>query len=82
MGSDKVKGAPTLNAYSRNDWEVYFDVVATTLAAKPHTARRRARDMAKLCPYADVAALGLARVRAAIKAFAGTAKPTNRSRWH
>ena len=72
-----------MTAYSRDDWEVYFDVVATTLAARPHTARRRAREMAKLCPYADVAALGLARVRAAIDAYVATAaEPRNRSRWH
>jgi hypothetical protein len=82
MGSYEVTGAPTLEAYSRDEWEMYFDAVATSLAAKPHTARRRAQEMAKLCPYADVAATGLARVKAASEAYVDTAGPVDRSRWH
>ena len=68
--------------YSRREWATYFDAVAVGLVAKPHTARRRANDMAKLCPYADVAAAGLARVKAAIEAYADLTGPKDRSKWH
>ena len=71
-----------MDAYSRNEWKAYFDAVALSLIAKPHTARRRARDMARLCPYADVAAAGLARVKAAIEAHAVTIGPKDRAKWH
>ena len=80
MGSHDVMGAPTLDAYSREEWKAYFDAVA--LIPKPHTARRRANDMAKLCPYADVAAAGLATVKAAIKAAEDMAGPKDRAKWH
>ena len=63
MGSHDVTGVTTLDAYSREEWKAYFDAVA--LIPKPHTARRRASAMAKLCPYADVAAAGLATVKVA-----------------
>ena len=80
MGSHDVMGAPTLDAYSREEWKAYFDAVA--LIPKPHTARRRASAMAKLCPYADVAAAGLATVKAAIKAAEDMAGPKDRAKWH
>jgi hypothetical protein len=82
MGSHTVTGAPTLDAYSRDEWETYFDAVAARLMAQPHTARRRARDMAKLCPYADVAAAGLAKVKAAIDAHVDMTGPKDRTKWH
>ena len=69
MGSYEPTGAPTVEPYSRNEREMYFNAVATTLAAKLCTARRRANGMAKLRPYTDVAAAGLARGKAAIKAY-------------
>lgn len=69
-----------MNGYSRDEWKAYFDAVA--LIPKHHTARRRASDMAKLCPYADVAASGLARVKAAIKASEDIAGPKDRAKWH
>ena len=52
------------------------------LLLKPHTARRRAGEVAKSCPYEDIAADGLAKVKAAIKAKAAHAsephsKPAN-----
>jgi hypothetical protein len=54
----------------------YFDAIATgELLLKPHTARRRAGEVARSCPYEDVAAAGLAKVKAAIKAQAGVAAP-------
>ncbi|WP_204263000.1 hypothetical protein, partial [Methylobacterium sp. BTF04] len=74
--------APALDAYSRDEWEAYFDAVATGLIAQPHTARRRANDMARLCPYADVAAAGLARVKAAIEAYIDMVGPKDRAKWH
>jgi hypothetical protein len=77
-----VTRAPAMDAYSRDEWKAYFDAVAVELIAKPHTARRRARDMAKFCPYADVAAAGLARVKAAIEAQASMLGPKDRSKWH
>ena len=54
----------------------YFDAIATgELLLKPHTARRRAGEVARSCPYEDVAAAGLAKVKAAIKAQAVMATP-------
>jgi hypothetical protein len=82
MGSQNTTGGPTLEPYSRDEWKAYFDAVAVGLVAKPHTARRRARDMAKLCPYADVAAAGLARVNAAIEAYVDMTGPEDRNKWH
>lgn len=82
MGSYDVMGALALDAYSRNEWKAYFDAVASGLMTKPHTARRRAKDMAALCPYANVAAAGLARVKAAIDANVGMAGSKDRSQWH
>lgn len=82
MGSHNVTGARPSDAYSRDEWKAYFDAVAVGLVAKPHTARRRASDMAKLCPYADVAAAGLARVKAAIDAHVDMTGPTDRAQWH
>lgn len=82
MGSHDVMGATTLDAYSRDEWKMYFDAVAVGLVAKPHTARRRARDMAKLCPYADIAEAGLAKVKAAIEAHVDMVGPKDRSQWH
>jgi hypothetical protein len=71
-----------LDAYSRDEWVAYFDAVAVGLLAQPRTAQRRANDMAKLCPYADVAAAGLARVKAAIKAHVNMTGPKDRAKWH
>ena len=82
MGSDDELGAPTLDAYSRDEWKAYFEAVAVGLVTKPHTARRRARDMAAVCPYADVAAAGLARVKAAIEAHVDMVGPKDRAKWH
>ena len=49
-------------------WMAYFDALATgPLLAKPHTARRRAGEMARICPYPDIAFAGLAKVRIALK---------------
>jgi len=61
---------------------MYFDAVAAGLIAKPHTARRRGHEMAKLCPYADVAAAGLARVNAAIEAHVDMVGPKDPAKWH
>ena len=74
--------APTLEAYNRDEWKAYFDAVAVGLVAKPQTARRRASDMAKLCPYADVATAGLAKVKAAIEAYVDMIGPKERAKWH
>ena len=82
MRSRNTTGAPALEPYSRDEWKMYFDAVASGLVAEPHTARRRARDMAKLCPYADVAAAGLARVQAAIEAYVDMVGPKDRNKWH
>ena len=73
---------PELKGYNRREWVAYFDAIATGLVAKPHTARRRARDMAKLCPYADVAEAGLAKVNAAIEAYVDLTGPEDRAKWH
>jgi hypothetical protein len=60
----------------RRYWAAYFDAIATgELLLKPHTARRRAGEVARSCPYGDVAAAGLAKVKAAIKAQAAMAAP-------
>ena len=71
-----------LEGYNRREWVAYFDAIAAGLKAKPHTARRRAKDMADLCPYADVAAAGLAKVKAAIEAHVDLVGPKDRRRWH
>ena len=71
-----------LKGYNRREWVAYFDAIAAGLMAKPHKARRRAKDMAALCPYADVAAAGLAKVKAAIDANVGMAGSKDRSQWH
>lgn len=50
-------------------WTAYFDALATgPLLAKPHTARRRAGEGARMCPYPEVAVAGLAKVRSALEA--------------
>lgn len=55
----------------RRYWTAYFDAIATgDLLSKPHTARRRAGEVAKSCPYDDIAVDGLARVKAALQAQA------------
>jgi hypothetical protein len=82
MGSRKVMGEPASDAYSRDEWKAYFDAIAAGLMAKPHTARRRAKEMAALCPYADVAAAGLAKVKAAITAHEDMTGPKDRLKWH
>lgn len=62
------RGGPSLGRWY---WTAYFDAIATgDLLLKPHTARRRAGEVAKSCPYDDIAAAGLAKVKAAIKARA------------
>jgi hypothetical protein len=67
------RGEPSLG---RGYWAAYFDAIATgELLLKPHTARRRAGEVARNCPYEDVAAAGLAKVKAAIKAQAIMAAP-------
>ena len=51
----------------RGYWTAYFDALATgPLLAKPHTVRRRAGDMARACPYPEVAAAGLMKIRTAL----------------
>ena len=63
--------SPAGHRFTRRDWATYFDAIASgELLAKPHTARRRAGEAARTCPYEDVAAAGLAKVQAAIKAKA------------
>ena len=62
------RGGPPLG---RRYWRAYFDAIATgDLLLKPHTARRRAGEVAKSCPYEDIAADGLAKVKVALKAKA------------
>jgi len=64
------------SSLGRRYWAAYFDAIATgELLLKPHTARRRAGEVARSCPYEDVAAAGLAKVKAAIKAQAVMAAP-------
>jgi len=41
----------------------------------PRTARRRAGDLARICPYPDVAAAGLEKVKTALKAQAASTSP-------
>jgi len=48
-------------------WVLYFNAIATgPLLTKPHRARRLAQEGARNCPYPDIAAAGLAKVKAAI----------------
>lgn len=48
-------------------WRAYFEAIATgELVLRPHTARRRAGEAARICPYLDIASAGVARVKAAI----------------
>ena len=48
-------------------WRAYFEAIATgELILRPHTARRRAGEAARSCPYPDIALAGVARVNAAI----------------
>ena len=68
--------------YNRREWVAYFDAIAAGLMAKPHTAWRRAKDMAALCPYEDVGAAGLAKVKAAIEAHVDVVGPKDRAKWH
>ncbi len=82
MRSHEGTGRSGPEGYSRREWETYFEAVAIGLVAKPHTARRRASEMAKLCPYADVAAAGLARVNAAIDGYVDLVGPKDRAQWH
>ena len=61
--------SPAGHRFTRRDWATYFDAIASgELIAKPHTARRRAGEAARSCPYEDIAAAGLAKVKAAIRA--------------
>ena len=63
----KLSGPSGRPPLSRRYCTAYFDAIATgDLLLKPHTARRRAGEVAKTCPYEDIAA-GLAKVKAAIK---------------
>lgn len=71
-----------MQGYNRREWVACFDAIASELIAKPHTARRRARDMARLCPYADVAEAGVARVKAAIDARLDMVGPRDPAKWH
>lgn len=58
-----------LSRLERRYWIAYFDaVVSGPLLSKPHTARRRAGDMARGCPHPDIAASGLEKVKSAIEA--------------
>ena len=69
MQSRKLPNAPARHRFTRREWTAYFDAIATgDLVLKPHTARRRAGEAARTCPYEDVAAAGLAKVKAAISA--------------
>ncbi len=64
---------PTLAKPRRLDrryWTAYFDALATgPPLSKPHTVRRRAGEVARNCPYPDVTAQGLAKVKAALEAL-------------
>lgn len=82
MHSHEGAGKPEPEGYSRRESEAYFDAVAVGLVAKPRTARKRASEMAKLCPYADVAAAGLARVKAGIEGYVDLTGPKDRAQWH
>ncbi|MCJ2119541.1 hypothetical protein MKK65_23735 [Methylobacterium sp. J-001] len=58
-------------------WMAYFDALATgPLLAKPHTARRRAGEMARICPYPDVASAGMAKVKTALKTRGSSTPPS------
>ena len=58
-------------------WMAYFYALATgPLLAKSHTARRRAGEMARICPYPDVASAGLAKVRTALKTHGSSTPPS------
>ena len=70
----RVSKSPAGHRFTRRDWATYFDAIASgELIEKPHTARRRAGEAARTCPYEDVAAAGLAKVKAAISARAAQA---------
>ena len=76
MPSRRMPGPRAEPPLGRRYWVTYFDAIATgELLLKPHTARRRAGEAARSCPYEDVAAAGLAKVKAAIKAQAAIAAP-------
>jgi hypothetical protein len=76
MPSRRMPGPRAEPPLGRRYWAAYFDAIATgELLLKPHTARRRAGEVARSCPYEDVAAAGLAKVKAAIKAQAIMAAP-------
>ena len=65
----RVSKSSAGHRFTRRDWATYFEAIATgELIAKPHTARRRAGEAARSCPYEDIAAAGLAKVKAAIRA--------------
>ena len=69
MAAMSESKSPAGHRFSRRDWATYFDAIASgELIAKPHTARRRAGEAARTCPYEDVAVAGLAKVKAAIRA--------------
>lgn len=69
MPSSKGSRSSDIQPMGPRYWTAYFDALATgPLLSKPHTARRRAGEMARNCPYPDVAAAGLAKVKIALKA--------------
>lgn len=69
MSSMKPSDVRVRPPLGRRYWTAYFDAIATgELLLKPHTAPRRAGEAAPSCPYEDVAAAGLAKVKAAISA--------------
>ena len=75
MRARDLPNAPARHRFTRREWVTYFDAIATgDLVLKPHTARRRAGrragEAARACPYEDIAAAGLAKVKNAIKARA------------
>lgn len=61
------KGSSALRPMGPGYWRAYFEAIATgELVSRPHTARRRAGEAARSCPYPDSASAGVAWVKAAI----------------
>ena len=69
--------------YSRREWATYFDAVAVGVSGQAtHCAASGPTTWRSYALYADVAAAGLARVKAAIEAYADMTGPRDRAKWH
>ena len=69
------QGSSALPPMGPGYWRAYFEALATgELVSRPHTARRRAGEAARSCPYPDIAAAGVARVKAAISQEQGPSR--------